>query len=255
MQQLVVSYDQAQAHKVAVDAQLAAVTTHLAADRRAEIRATGVLRQLALNSYMTGSDDDATLALFDADDNPAQASKQEYMQVASDRLASAVDAVNTDRLKTQSARTELRAEQAQAEADVQKLASARQAAQAALATDDALLSQAQNNLQAALGAAAEQREEAEEEEEEAMAAKAAAAKAAQAAAASQAPPPGSVTINPSPGSYVNPLRGINGLTPERIDQGVDYSGYGPIYAIGDGVVLSTVNSGLARRHLHHLPPE
>jgi hypothetical protein len=52
-----------------------------------------------------------------------------------------------------------------------------------------------------------------------------------------------VRVNPSPGSYADPLRDINGLSPERIDQGVDYSGYGPIYAIGDGTVLSTVNGG------------
>ena len=52
-----------------------------------------------------------------------------------------------------------------------------------------------------------------------------------------------MTFNPSPGSYADPLRDINALTPERIDQGVDYSGYGPIYAIGDGVVLTAVNSG------------
>jgi hypothetical protein len=44
-------------------------------------------------------------------------------------------------------------------------------------------------------------------------------------------------------SYVNPLRGVSGLTPERIDQGVDYAGSGPIYAIGDGVVVNTYNSG------------
>jgi murein DD-endopeptidase MepM/ murein hydrolase activator NlpD len=43
----------------------------------------------------------------------------------------------------------------------------------------------------------------------------------------------------SPGSYANPLRAVGALSPERIDQGVDYSGFGPIYAIGDGVVLST----------------
>ena len=36
MQQLVVSYDQAQAHQAAVEAQLATVTVHLAADRKAE---------------------------------------------------------------------------------------------------------------------------------------------------------------------------------------------------------------------------
>ncbi|MDQ6784124.1 MAG: M23 family metallopeptidase, partial [Actinomycetota bacterium] len=46
-----------------------------------------------------------------------------------------------------------------------------------------------------------------------------------------------------PGSYDNPLRGIVGLTPLRIDQGVDYAGSGPLYAIGDGVVVSTTNSG------------
>jgi murein DD-endopeptidase MepM/ murein hydrolase activator NlpD len=33
------------------------------------------------------------------------------------------------------------------------------------------------------------------------------------------------------------------LTPERIDQGVDYAGFGSIYAIGNGVVLNTVGSG------------
>lgn len=43
--------------------------------------------------------------------------------------------------------------------------------------------------------------------------------------------------------YSNPLRGITALTPERVDQGVDYSGSGPIYAMGNGVVLNTVNSG------------
>jgi hypothetical protein len=45
------------------------------------------------------------------------------------------------------------------------------------------------------------------------------------------------------GGYVNPLRAIKNLAPERVDQGVDYGGSGPIYAIGDGVVLNTTNSG------------
>jgi murein DD-endopeptidase MepM/ murein hydrolase activator NlpD len=52
------------------------------------------------------------------------------------------------------------------------------------------------------------------------------------------PPPATTT-----GGYANPLRAISDLNPERIDQGVDYSGYGPIYAIGDGVVLNTVSAG------------
>ena len=47
----------------------------------------------------------------------------------------------------------------------------------------------------------------------------------------------------APTGYENPLRAINALSPERIDQGVDYGGFGPMYAIGNGVVLSTVNGG------------
>jgi hypothetical protein len=43
--------------------------------------------------------------------------------------------------------------------------------------------------------------------------------------------------------YKNPLRGIQGLTPERIDQGVDYAGSGPLYSIGNGTVLEVYNSG------------
>ena len=37
--------------------------------------------------------------------------------------------------------------------------------------------------------------------------------------------------------YLNPVRGVSGLVPERIDQGVDFSGTGPVYALGDAVVL------------------
>ena len=36
--------------------------------------------------------------------------------------------------------------------------------------------------------------------------------------------------------YSNPFRSLSPLTPERIDQGVDYCGDGPIYAIGNGTV-------------------
>jgi hypothetical protein len=38
------------------------------------------------------------------------------------------------------------------------------------------------------------------------------------------------------GSYRNPLRGVQGLVPERIDDGVDFAGAGPVYALGDAVV-------------------
>jgi hypothetical protein len=47
---------------------------------------------------------------------------------------------------------------------------------------------------------------------------------------------------PAPGRYVNPLAGAN-LTPERIDQGVDYSGSGTLGAIGNGKVTYVGTSG------------
>lgn len=50
-------------------------------------------------------------------------------------------------------------------------------------------------------------------------------------------------VSATPGVYYNPLRGITGLTPERVDNGVDYAGTGPLYAIGDGVVVSVTNTG------------
>jgi murein DD-endopeptidase MepM/ murein hydrolase activator NlpD len=36
--------------------------------------------------------------------------------------------------------------------------------------------------------------------------------------------------------YLNPLRDVSALVPERVDMGVDFSGAGPVYAVGAGVV-------------------
>jgi hypothetical protein len=38
--------------------------------------------------------------------------------------------------------------------------------------------------------------------------------------------------------YLNPLRNASDLVLERIDQGVDFSGSGPVYALGDGIVTN-----------------
>jgi murein DD-endopeptidase MepM/ murein hydrolase activator NlpD len=48
--------------------------------------------------------------------------------------------------------------------------------------------------------------------------------------------------NRSGGSYRNPLRGVKGLVPERIDDGVDFAGVGPVYALGDGVIISATGT-------------
>ncbi len=40
--------------------------------------------------------------------------------------------------------------------------------------------------------------------------------------------------------YLNPLREVSGLIPERVDMGVDFAGAGPVYAIGAGVVTEAM---------------
>jgi murein DD-endopeptidase MepM/ murein hydrolase activator NlpD len=45
------------------------------------------------------------------------------------------------------------------------------------------------------------------------------------------------------GSYVNPFSQIPNLKPLRIDMGVDYSGSGPVLALGSGTVFSTSGPG------------
>jgi hypothetical protein len=47
---------------------------------------------------------------------------------------------------------------------------------------------------------------------------------------------------PGAGVYLNPFRDAH-VTAGRIDQGVDYSGTGPVHALGPGVIVMTKNPG------------
>jgi hypothetical protein len=59
------------------------------------------------------------------------------------------------------------------------------------------------------------------------------------AAVTQQPKIVSVAVSrPGRPYYVNPLRGVAGLVPERIDEGVDFGGTGPVYALGDAIVTN-----------------
>lgn len=42
--------------------------------------------------------------------------------------------------------------------------------------------------------------------------------------------------------YANPFRDVSGLLPERIDEGVDFGGSGPVYALGDAVITGATSS-------------
>jgi murein DD-endopeptidase MepM/ murein hydrolase activator NlpD len=236
VESLVVRYDQVESRLATIESHIAKDHAHLLADRRGEEEATTRLRQVAIDAYVSQASGSYADLLSSA--NATTLPEQEvYQGVASGSLDAAVATLQVAQHRTETAESALRVERDRTTATLRQLASAHQVAQAAIASDQAILSQVSSNLVALVNAANEQREAAEER----AAARAAAAAAAAAAArqrASQPPPP-----RPAPGGYADPLRGVSDLSPERIDQGVDYSGSGPIYAVGDGVVLSTVNSG------------
>ncbi|MHB1553338.1 MAG: coiled-coil domain-containing protein [Acidimicrobiales bacterium] len=272
VQRAVVQQNAAQARLTSLDAQLAATGAQLLRDRRANARAAQTLRRLVVQAYMTGIGSASLPVLFDAG-NDAALLAREYSGVAAGGLQEAISAFRAAEQRTETAAAALRSERAQASAALVRLTAARQNAQASLAQDVVLLEQAKGDIAALQAAAAEQARQAsaqeaalaQEEAAHAAQQKPPAQPAVQAApqptpqpsvqpavqAAPQPTPQPAVqtqtiptaAVQPGPGGYVNPLRAIAGLSPERIDQGVDYSGYGPIYPIGDGVVLNTVNTG------------
>ena len=61
------------------------------------------------------------------------------------------------------------------------------------------------------------------------------------ARAAQQPEVVSVGVAVVPG-YQNPLRGVSGLNPERIDMGVDFGGSGPVYALGNAVITNATGN-------------
>jgi len=69
-----------------------------------------------------------------------------------------------------------------------------------------------------------------------------AASARSASATTSAPAPSASLSAPPAPVYLNPLRSISGLMPQRIDMGVDFAGSGPVYPIGDAVVTSATGS-------------
>jgi hypothetical protein len=47
---------------------------------------------------------------------------------------------------------------------------------------------------------------------------------------------------PPPPVYLNPLRAVTGLQPQRIDMGADFAGSGPVYPIGDAVITAATGT-------------
>jgi murein DD-endopeptidase MepM/ murein hydrolase activator NlpD len=255
---LVSRADQVQGQLNTVDERIAVAKAQLATEQKAYSVSSAELAQDALDAYVSDGSN-ASAFIGGSSDATTSAEQQVYAGVEAGSLS---DAMNTTELAERaltSTETALHADEVSLQSTLTQLASARQSAEAAIQSDEELLSQVKGNLLHLVLQQEEQQREAAEAAQE--------AKEAQEAKQAQPPPPpppppvvtppptttttppSSSTPTPPPpppvsgGSYANPLRGVSGLSPERIDMGVDYSGYGPIYAIGDGVVVNTVNGG------------
>ncbi len=216
----------------------------LAGDRRAELQATLDLRRIAVATYVDAVSGGSTAldTISASGTTTALPAQQVYMRVASGGLDAASATLQGDQVRTHQTERVLLASEVETAAVLRQLSATRLAAEAAIRSDDAELNQVQGNLVALVLAANERRQAAQAKaEEQALAVAAAQRKALQLASAERTATV--VAVHASPGSYADPLRDVRGLAPDRIDQGVDFTGYGPIYALGDGVVLSTYNGG------------
>jgi len=234
-------YNVVQSHVHTLNLQIARDQDLLAADLRSEAVARMAVRRVAVDAYLIGADvGSPALALFsDTTSVTSILAQGNYLGAVNQNLNDALATLQSARQQTEKDARSLRSEQAEATRLLDQLSTAHRAAEAAIASDNATLQRVNVDLRFLVVAAAQR-----------QAAQLAAERLLAALPSPLADPAHLVGVPrarpvppPSPGMYANPLRDIRGLTAERIDQGVDYSGFGPLYAIGDGVVLTTTVPG------------
>ncbi len=243
VQSLVQKSNDIQAHLNTLDAQIASDQTHLNADIQQEQQQAAAARRVAVIAYVTsGGSDNSMLSMFESGATMTSILAQgKYLNSVNANIDDTLSALSIDQQRTKADQASLNSERAQAKNTLAQLTSAEHDAQSAIDSDNGQLKNVKGDLKALLAAAAARAEAQQKDEEQELAHQASGGGGGGGRGA--ALPPAPVLPPATPGSYANPLRAVGGLNPERIDQGVDFSGFGPIYAIGDGVVLSTVNGG------------
>jgi murein DD-endopeptidase MepM/ murein hydrolase activator NlpD len=229
---LVMRENDAQAQVDSLNRQIAADERRIATDQRQEAAARLRLNRIAVNAYMT--DGAVTSPVLDMFGNSRSVSsslaRRTYAGSVSDELANAVTALQVALDATEHEVKNLGVAEDNEAKVLAQLRNDQRAVTAAIAIEQRTLASTKQDLARQLQA---QRNAAQ------LAAERDLAKYPWPTNEPGLPP----IPAPSPGSYANPLRAIRGLNAERIDMGVDYSGYGPIYAIGDGIVLTTTVPG------------
>jgi murein DD-endopeptidase MepM/ murein hydrolase activator NlpD len=200
------------------------------ADRRREAAARDTLRTVAARAYITdvGSNSPFVDLLGTNDDMSSLLARRKYAGSVGDHIVNALESLQTAREAVEHDAGDQRAAKDNATHALADLRKQQRAVTAAIKVEQKTLASVKEDLRNDLAA---EREAAQLATERAL------------AKYSKTSGPLPALLPATPGSYANPLRSVGGLTPERIDMGVDYAGYGPIYAIGDGIVLTTTVPG------------
>jgi murein DD-endopeptidase MepM/ murein hydrolase activator NlpD len=227
---LVVRENATQAQIDSLNRQIVADEQRVAADRRSETAARVALSQLAVSAYMTDGISSPVLDMFsDSQSITSSSVRHTYAGSVGDQIAKALAALQDARTATEHDVHNLRAAQDTASHALTQLHTEQGAVTGAIAEEQRILTSVKQDL----------RQQLQERAAAQLATEVLLAKYPWPTKNGPLPP----IPPPTPGLYANPLRAIRQLSPERIDMGVDYSGYGPIYAIGDGIVLTTTVPG------------
>jgi peptidoglycan DL-endopeptidase CwlO len=131
-------YDEAQQRVAQLDAQTSQIKTSIATDRAQVVEDQTNLRQQAVSAYMSGTTD-ADLASLFASTGEQSSAASEYRSVASGNIAGTIDSLAVAQTHLADQETQLQEAENAAQTALGQAASARQAAQAAVANQQATL--------------------------------------------------------------------------------------------------------------------
>ncbi len=147
-QALVTRYNEAQAHLSELNAQIASDQRLVATNRGIEADAASAMRRVAVEAYTSGSElDSPTIAMVTGTWSVITSAEQnQYLGAVNGKLDAKVATLRLARARAQDAERNLESEQAQARATVRELAAARDAASAAIASEEAQLTSVKGDL-------------------------------------------------------------------------------------------------------------
>jgi murein DD-endopeptidase MepM/ murein hydrolase activator NlpD len=239
MYQAALQYQSDQQQLSSTESQISAVQAQIASERQKLAQLKGQVEQEAVNMFVQAGSSSPLVDVMQGGPNSA-AVIQEDVQTASSLQQQALAQYQQVKMALETHVQNLaslqKSEQntlSAAAAQITSIRSDINDAHAQLATVSAqvrqIIQQQQAAEAAALAAEAQARLQAEQQ--------------AAAPPAQSYTPPASNAPAVNPNGYANPLRAVSDLQSWRIDQGVDFNGVGPVYAIGDGVITDVYNSG------------